>query len=222
MPRRPRFVCEGEPHHVTQRGNYQQYIIESDEDFRKYSYLVAEYAPKYGITILAYCLMNNHVHFIVVPKTKSGFSRFFNVVHMLYSQYKNLSRCKKGHLWQSRFFSSVLDSNYLIEAVRYVEQNPVRAKMVKRPWDYVWSSASAHVFKNKKDIIEIEPGDNILKISGKRTWEEYLTVRNEQEDEIIRSKTIKGYILGSENYIASLEQKSGRSLKEKLPGRPRK
>lgn len=133
MPRRARFVCEGEPHHVTQRGNYQQYILENDDDFRKYSYLVSEYAPRYGVSIIAYCFMNNHVHFIVVPRSKAGLSQFFNVVHMRYSQYKNLMRRKKGHLWQSRFFSSVLDDSYLISAVRYVEQNPVRAKLVSKP-----------------------------------------------------------------------------------------
>ena len=104
MPRKPRFVYEGEPHHVTQRGNYQQNILENDEDFRKYSYLVAEYASKYGIKILAYCLMNNHVHFVVIPKTKVGFSLFFNIVHMRYSQYKNLHRKKKGHLPQRTRF----------------------------------------------------------------------------------------------------------------------
>lgn len=222
MPRRPRFVCEGEPHHVTQRGNYQQYILESDEDFRKYSYLVAEYAPKYGIAIWAYCLMNNHVHFIVVPRSKSGFSRFFNVVHMLYSQYKNLTRHRKGHLWQSRFFSSVLDSQYLVEAVKYVEQNPVRARMVNKPWEYIWSSARAHVMGDNVDIIKIMPGDHILKFSNKKTWKEYLEIADEKTNEIIRKKTAKGYALGSEAFIEKLEQKTGIQLKQKTPGRPKK
>lgn len=129
MPRRPRFVCEGLPHHVTQRGNYRQNVFNNDKDFRTYSYLVKEYMVKYEVDILAYCFTRNHVHFVAVPKTKLGFSRFFNVVHMRYSQYKNINENKKGHLWQNRFFSSVMDERHLFYAVRYVEQNPMRAKM---------------------------------------------------------------------------------------------
>lgn len=222
MPRRPRFVCEGEPHHVTQRGNYQQNIFENDEDFRKYSYLVAQYAPKYGITILAYCLMNNHVHFIVVPKTKGCFSRFFNVVHMRYSQYKNINKNKIGHLWQSRFYSSVLDDAYLLSAVRYVEQNPVRAKIVQKPWDYVWSSAREHINVARSPIIHTNSVHKILKMSGKESWIDYLTEDNEKLNDIIRRKTLKGIVLGSDQFIGDLEERTGIKLKEGKPGRPYK
>lgn len=206
---------------MTQRGNYQQNILENNEDFRKYSYLVAQYASKYGITILAYCLMNNHVHFIVVPKNKEGLSRFFNVVHMRYSQYKNLTKKKMGHLWQSRFFSSVLDDTYLLYAVRYVEQNPVRAKMVHLPWEYIWSSAMEHVNLARNPIICTGPGDKILKISGKNSWIDYLSESSEKINEIIRQKTLKGSILGSDEFIDNLEHKTGLVLKEARPGKKR-
>ena len=222
MPRRPRFVCEGEGHHVTQRGNYQQNIFENNEDFRKYSYLIAEYAPKYDITIWAYCLMNNHVHFVVTPKTKVKFSLFFNVVHMRYSQYKNLNKKKKGHLWQGRFFSSVLDERYLLSTVRYVEQNPVRARMVNKAWDYVWSSARAHVNQDKGDIIKIGSGSRILKMSGKASWNKYLEEYDKEENEIIRNKTLKGGVLGGEEFIDALECKTGIILRSRKVGRPRK
>ena len=222
MPRRPRFVCEGEPHHVTQRGNYRQNILENNEDFRKYSYLVAQYASQYGITILAYCLMNNHVHFIVVPKTKKDFSLFFNVVHMRYSQYKNINKNKMGHLWQGRFYSSVLDDTYLLSAVRYVEQNPVRAKMVSKPWDYIWSSAMEHVNLARSPIICTSPVNKILKMSGRESWMDYLAEENERINEIIRQKTLKGSVLGSDQFIDNLEQRTGVILKEGQPGRPKK
>jgi putative transposase len=220
MPRRPRFVCEGEPHHVTQRGNYRQNIFENDEDFRRYSYLVAHYVPIYGIAILAYCLMSNHVHFIVVPKAKDDFSLFFNVVHMRYSQYKNTNRKKVGHLWQGRFYSSVLDDNYLLSAVRYVEQNPVRAKMVQRPWDYIWSSAREHVNLARDPIIHTSSVNKILDMAGKESWREYLIEENEKLNDVIRQKTLKGSVLGSDQFIDNLEQKTGIKLKEGKAGRP--
>ena len=145
MPRQPRLVLEGMAHHVTQRGNYRQNVFESRTDFQCYSYWAAEYAGKYNIDIIAYCLMTNHVHFIVVPKSKENLALFFNMTHMRYSQYKNKQNKKMGHLWQGRFYSSVLDEAHLLRAIRYVEQNPVRAKMVEKASDYIWSSARFHM-----------------------------------------------------------------------------
>ena len=68
MPRRRRLVVPGLPHHVTQRGNYRQTVFEQPEDFKRYCRWVGEYAVKYGVEIMAYCLMRNHVHFIVIPE----------------------------------------------------------------------------------------------------------------------------------------------------------
>ena len=104
MPRQARIVIPGIAHHVTQRGNYQSAIFEQDQDYRKYSYWIKEYASEYQVKILAYCLMTNHVHFILIPKTEDGLARLFNTVHMRYAQYINIRRKACGHLWQGRFY----------------------------------------------------------------------------------------------------------------------
>ncbi len=100
--------------------------------------------------------MGNHVHFIVTPAKKNGLAELFKTVHVRYSQYKNLEKRKTGHLWQGRFYSCVLGQTHLLRAVRYVEMNPVRAKIVKNPWDYLWSSTQQHLKMEYSPIIKTE------------------------------------------------------------------
>ena len=115
MPRHSRIVIPDIPHHITQRGNYRQDIFKSDSDYEKYSLWFNEYAAKYKLDVLAYCLMSNHVHFIVVPGKEETLARVFNTTHMRYAQYVNKKLKATGHLWQGRFFSCVLDNKHLYE-----------------------------------------------------------------------------------------------------------
>jgi REP-associated tyrosine transposase len=145
MPRIGRIVVVGSPHHVTQRGNYNQKVFYSNKDRVFYLKLLAKYSKQHQLQILAYCLMNNHVHFIVVPKKEDSMAMTFKITHMKYSQYFNEKRKIKGHLWQSRFYSCVMDERHAYMAARYVEQNPVKAKLINEAWEWGWSSAACHV-----------------------------------------------------------------------------
>jgi len=145
MPRHARVVFEGVAHHITQRGNYRQNIFEDDADRKKYLQLVGEYSEKYKTKIFAYCLMTNHVHFIAAPMKPDSLALTFKYANMRYSKYFNFKNKRSGHLWQARFYSCPLYGNHAIEAVRYVERNPVRANLVGLPWEYEWSSAAEHV-----------------------------------------------------------------------------
>ncbi|HHT9117847.1 MAG TPA: transposase [Candidatus Hypogeohydataceae bacterium YC38] len=111
MPRIARAVAPDYPHHVTQRGNYQQTVFEDKEDRMQYLYWLKEYSRKYDLRIWAYCLMSNHVHFICVPGNADSLSKTFNTLHMRYSQHINRKKGMKGHLWQGRFFSCILDES---------------------------------------------------------------------------------------------------------------
>ena len=124
MPRIARAIAVNYPHHVTQRGNYQHPVFDENNDFKQYLYWLKEYSRKYGLKIWSYCLMTNHVHFVCVPEEETSLSKTFNALHMRYSQYLNTKRGKKGHLWQGRFYSSILDERHLYAAVRYVENEP--------------------------------------------------------------------------------------------------
>lgn len=96
MPRVARIIAEGYPHHITQRGNYRQKVFDGPGDMKKYLEWISEYTKKYGVKILAYCLMNNHVHFIVIPERADSISKAFNRAHFRYSQYYKYEEEDKG------------------------------------------------------------------------------------------------------------------------------
>jgi len=145
MPRSARVVFEGVVHHITQRGNYRQNIFEDSADRKKYIEFVSEYSRKYQMKIYAYCLMTNHVHFLAAPLRRDSLAMTFKYTNMRYSSYFNKKNRRSGHLWQGRYYSCPLHHDHALEALRYVERNPVRAKMVRLPWEYEWSSAREHV-----------------------------------------------------------------------------
>ena len=108
MPRIGRIVAVGFPHHITQRGNYRQDIIVDDKDREKYLLWVQEYSQKFGLSILVYCLMQNHVHFIAIPTREDSLAKTFHAAHMRYSQYFNRRLRTTGHLWQGRFYAKTV------------------------------------------------------------------------------------------------------------------
>ncbi len=218
MPRRARIIIPGVAHHIVQRGNNCQNILEQEEEFSSYCYWINEYSVQYRVSIIAYCLMNNHVHFVVVPEDREGISRLFNTVHMRYAQYMNYKRGTSGHLWQGRFFSCVLDDAHLFCAIRYVEQNPVRAYMVRYPWDYEWSSARRHVDLPTKKYIKIGK----IVIANTNDWKGYLLDSDKGVNEEIRKKTNKGKAFAAESFIVYWEHRLNCVLRDLKPGPKRK
>lgn len=145
MARLPRFVFPGLPHHVTQRGNGRAQTFFEEADYALYLDLLARAAEGARADIWAYCLMPNHVHAVVVPSDEDGLRRVFGGLHRRYTGYVNARARRTGHLWQGRFGSMAMDEDHLVNALRYVSLNPVRAKLVARAPDWFWSSVRAHV-----------------------------------------------------------------------------
>ena len=137
------MVAPGLPHHLTQRGNRRQQTFFCDEDYECYLEFMAQFCLAEHVAIWAYCLMPNHVHLIAVPQSADGLRRAIGEAHRRYSRMVNLREGWRGHLWQGRFASFVLDETYLLMAARYVELNPVRAGLVNTPRQYRRSSAAA-------------------------------------------------------------------------------
>ena len=219
MPRIARVVIPNIAHHVTQRGNYQQVIFRNDTDREQYLLWVKQYGEKYGIKFWAYCLMDNHVHFIVVPQKADSMARTFNQAHMRYSQYINRRDGRRGHLWQGRFYSCPLDDAHLYTAIRYVETNPVRAGLVKRAEDYQWSSALNHVERIENKILS----NDLPLLKEIDDWREYLATSDDKEViEKLKKFTSTGRPAGSESFVRSLEKQLGRQLLPRSAGRPRK
>jgi len=220
MPRIARVVAVGYPHHITQRGNYGQTVFFSDEDRKIYCTWINKYSDKYGLSLLANCLMPNHVHFIGIPEKENSLAKTFNAVHMRYAQYYNEKMKTKGHLWQGRFYSCPLDEDHFIAATRYIERNPVRAQLVKKPWQWKWSSASAHIGISDVEILKLK---NIFEIIDMQhsTWKSFIdTEDNGKEMKNIKKFTLTGRPLGKECFIKSLEEKFGKRLQALPRGRP--
>ena len=154
VPRHRRAIFPGIPHHVTQRGNHRERVFLSKGDPEAYLSLLHAYSRRFGIAIFAYCLMPNHVHLVVKPTSSDGMPRALRAVHCQYAQRIHRMRAITGHLWQGRYYSSALDPPHFLNAIRYVELNPVRARLIARPEDYPWSSAAARCGQRFDPLLE--------------------------------------------------------------------
>ncbi|KKL68886.1 hypothetical protein LCGC14_2120480, partial [marine sediment metagenome] len=144
MPRIARVVIPDVPLHVTQRGNRQEDVFFCDEDRLRFLELLGRYSVRHGLAINAYCLMTNHVHLVVTPRSEDSLSATLRPLNTCYTQHVNHSQGYVGHLWQGRPYSCLLDERHFWAAVRYVERNPVRARIVRKAQNYRWASAAAH------------------------------------------------------------------------------
>ena len=214
MARLARVVVPGYPHHITQRGNRRQQTFFCDEDYQEYIALMSEWCSRLGVSIWFYCLMPNHVHLIAVPESQDGLRRAIGEAHRRFTRRINFREGWRGHLWQGRFSSFVMDNKYLMKAVRYAAMNPVKAGLVKRPQQYRWSSASAYLFRRK---------DPLVNVSGlnKRVdnWAQFLS---QPVDSLVVEKMRKheqtGRPLGSRNFVLKLEKILNRMLRPQKRG----
>jgi len=218
MARLARIVVPGYPHHITQRGNRRLRTFFGDDDCEAYIALVSEWCGRYGVEVWSYCLMPNHTHLICVPETEDGLRLALGKAHLRYSCRVNLREGWRGHLWQGRFASYVLDERHLVAAARYIEWNPVRAGLVARPGEYAWSSATAHLSGCDDRLVKVEPLLSLVP-----DWEEFLSSNASEKDAgKIRMHERTGRPLGDDTFLEKLEILLNRSLRKKKAGRPRK
>ena len=219
MARLARSTIIGYPHHVVQRGNYDQLVFETEADYRRYLDWLQEYTSRYSVDIWAYCLMPNHVHFICVPKIEDALARAFNTLHMRYAQYFNGKHAVRGHLWRARFMSCALDEQSVHEEVRFIETNPVRAGIVTQADEYPWSSARSHVTGEPDRVLT----DGCFLISEIYDWRAYLADRGEEVVvRRVRERLKTGRPAGDIDFVHKLEGIVGRRLEALPRGRPRK
>lgn len=217
MARLPRLVVPGYPHHLTQRGVRSMVVFNSDDDRISYLSFVADECNRHGVDVLAWCLMTNHVHFIVVPKAEQSLARAFGEAHRRYTRMKNFAEGVRGYLFQGRFSSSVLDQNHLLAAVRYVELNPVRAGMAQQAGEYAWSSTRFHLGLVKSDPLDTD--GNLLGLVI--NWEEFLRSDDGGDIERVVAATRTGRPAGDEAFLDKVEAVTGRNMRRKMAGRPK-
>jgi len=143
MPGRPRIIAPNFPHHVVARSNRGVTIFHEREDYFHFLNMTAALKKRRDIKIWAFCIMSNHVHFLIVPQSKEDMVKYLQGLLVCYTQYYNDKYETEGQLWKAKYFSSVVDhENYLWQVLRYIERNPVRANLTQNPEDYPYSSAS--------------------------------------------------------------------------------
>jgi putative transposase len=214
MARLARVVAAGLPHHVTQRGNRRQQVFFGDDDYEAYRTLLAEGCRAAGVAIWAYCLMPNHVHLILVPSDADGLRAALGEAHRRYTRQVNFREGWRGYLWQGRFASFPMDEAYLLAAARYVELNPVRAKLTRRARDWRWSSTRAHLARKDDGLVTVRPLLDLVP-----DWRAFLSSGlSETEHKAIRAGERTGRPLGSARFTARLEKRLGRNLARQKPG----
>ena len=144
MARPLRLEFPGAIYHVTSRGDRREPIFEDDEDRDVFLAVVAQAMERFDAVALAYCLMDNHYH-LVIHTRRGNLSRLMQQLNGVYTQTYNRRHNKVGHLFQGRFKGILVDEHaYLLEVCRYVDLNPVRARLVRDPGKWRWSSYRAH------------------------------------------------------------------------------
>ena len=214
MARMARVVVPGVPHHVTQRGNRKQRVFFEDGDYQHYKDLLARYCRRAAVKVLAYCLMPNHVHIVMVPHAADGLHRSLAETHRRYTCHINLRENWKGYLWQGRFSSFPMDEAHLYRAIRYIELNPVRANLCRAPETWKWSSARAHFEGMDDELVTVEP---MLKRVA--DWGRYLSENDPVElTDVFHLHERTGRPLGTDAFLDKMETISGRSLRPQKRG----
>jgi putative transposase len=202
------------PVQVTQRGNRRERVFFKDADYRFYLQLISEAAKASGTGIWAYCLMPNHVHFIMTPTTADGLRATFAQAHRRYTGMIHARMKWTGHLWQGRFSSTAMDEGHLYEAIRYVVLNPVRAALTPRAADWRWSSARAHLAGKSDGVVDIGP--------ARERIEDFAAYLDEEGDaaalSALRRSRSTGRPVGAAPWLAALEARTRRPLAPRKRG----
>jgi putative transposase len=184
-----------------------------DEDYKTYIKLMGEWCRLSGVEVWAYCLMPNHIHLVGVPENEEGLARGIGEAHRRYTRHINFKKSWKGYLWQGRFSSFPMDEEYLLAAVRYIELNPVRARLVSKPQAYCWSSARAHISGEDDELVTVKP--MLERISD---WPGLLACEELPEFADMRLHERTGRPLGREGFVETISTLVGRDLTKKKPG----
>ena len=158
MPTAKRQIYDGAIYHIMQKGNNSQQLFKETKDYYKFISLVKKYKGKYSFELYNYCLMNNHVHLLMKVFKKEELAKLAQGIFQSYRFYFKQKYQYTGYLYQGRYKSKIIEKNeYLLECARYIETNPLRAKLVKTLKDYKWSSYTFYAYGQKNTLLTPNP-----------------------------------------------------------------
>jgi putative transposase len=227
MPRQPRLDLANIPQHVVQRGNDRQPCFFTDVDRVRYLQDLREISLHEGCSVHAYVLMTNHVHLLMTPTASGQVSRVMQSLGRRYVRYINDRYWRTGTFWEGRYKSSLVDrETYLLHCYRYIELNPVRARMTVDPLDYPWSSHAKNAFGKDDALIHPHPAYLALGSTDAERRSAYRALAMEKlsEDDLdaIRAHLQHQHALGSDRFRIAIEKQLSRRAGPAKIGRPRK
>jgi len=228
MPRKARIVVPNTPHHIVQRGHNKQVVFVSDDDYQYYLENVFEWKEQLNCKVHAWCLMTNHIHLIINPgNDMDNLGKLMKRLAGKQTRYVNRLEKRTGSLWEGRYKSSPIETDaYLLACCRYVELNPVRARMVEKPEEYCWSSYQEKIGLKEQDKMDTDACYLSLgetqeqRMARYKRWVE--SEVSEQEIKSIREAIQRGHPTGSPLFTEAIEKKLDIRLSLNKPGRPRK
>lgn len=227
MSRLPRYFIPNTPFHVILRGNNRAPIFANDEDRQFFRDVLLAAVKRQGVSVHSYVFMTNHVHLLASPSHADSLPKALQSLGRRYVQYFNHRYQRTGTLWEGRYRATVVDAEpYMLECMRYIELNPVRAGMVKHPADFSWSSFRANALGVHDALVTRH---ELYLRMGRDSDERRLVYgdlfKSSAAPETlsrIRDCTNKGWALGGEEFGSKVEALANRRVAPLPKGRPKK
>jgi putative transposase len=227
MPRPSRLILAGQAHHIIQRGNNRQVIFFEDADRRLFLSMLGDALAAQDCVLHAYVLMTNHFHLLITPGREAAVASLMQSTGRRYVGHVNRTYARTGTLWEGRFKSTIVDTeDYVMACHRYIEANPVRARMVARPEDHIWSSHRRNALGKPDTLIGEHECYRALGDTGearqaayRQGFDEGLT---EEMIDTLRDATQRGWVPGRDSFRRQIESALGRRVGPPVSGRPRK
>lgn len=226
MARLPRYAVPGLTQHVIQRGNDRAPIFAAAADYDRFRTELGSACARNACTVHAYVLMTNHVHLLITPSTAGGIGRVMQSLGRRYVRYFNDSYERTGTLWEGRYRAAAIDTeHYLLTCYRYIEQNPVRAGMVRAPADYPWSSYRANAVGERDPLVTVHDGYVTLGADVESRCTAYRALFATDVDEttlaFVRCTIQTGWALGNDRFREELTRLARRRASPLPSGRRR-
>jgi putative transposase len=225
MPRTARVAPKEQIYHVLTRGNNRQDVFKDPIDFTTYLDLLLKYKKKYLFKLYHYVLMTNHVHLIIEPTKEGGdLSEIMKGINLSYASYYKRKNSHIGHFWQDRYKSIIVSKDeYLLACGTYVELNPVRARMVKDPRDYPWSSYKVYAYGREDGLIDEHPIYALLLGNESKQCKKYREFAQEmlEEKNAMKGEMDKRIVFGGVEFLKTINKVFQISEKIRPKGRQR-
>jgi putative transposase len=222
VPRKARIILPNTPHHIVQRGHNRNAVFIEALDYQLYLDTLKEWKEALSVAVYAWCLMTNHVHLILNPGSDPrSIGLLMKRLAARQTRHVNKFENRTGSLWEGRYKASPIQSDaYLLQYIRYVELNPVKAAIVGRAEDYEWFSYRMKIGLAESQLLDLDPcylGLKAPEHSYRKFVEEGIS---ETEQAFISERVQRNALTGNLSFVDEVEERMGVRVEHRRPGRP--